>query len=104
VIASFANADNSLRPGMFATAELLLPEREQAVYIPRDALMEEPETASWQVYAIENGRARLRVVQTGEVEGGYIRILSGVNPGETVAVGNLGELFDGARVEVRGGA
>lgn len=104
VTATFANADNALRPGMFATAEVLLPQGEQAVFVPRAALAEEPETASWQVFVVANGIVRVRVVQPGEAEGGQVRILSGLSGGELLAVSNLGQLFDGVAVEVRPGA
>lgn len=102
--ATFENGDRALRPGMFATAEILLPSQEQAVFIPRAALVEDPETASWHVYVVANGVARLRVVQAGAADGDQVRIVSGLAGGEVVAVSNLRQLFDGAPVEVRPGA
>ena len=60
--------------------------------------MTDPTTQSSSIYVIEDGAARLRVVQIGEQEGDYIRIISGVGENETVATGNLKELYDGAAV------
>ena len=58
-------------------------------------------TDSYQVFTVENGTARLRVVVPGEADGDSIRILSGLNGGETVATTKLNELFDGAPVQGR---
>jgi hypothetical protein len=41
---------------------------------------------------------RLRVVTLGEVEGGQIRVLSGLNAGERVAIDKQPDLYDGALV------
>lgn len=104
LIATFANPDNALRPGMFAVAEVLLPERERAIFAPRAAIIEEPETAGRQVFVVRNGRAQVRVVQVGETSGDSVRVLSGIEGDEWLAISNLEHLFDGALVEVRDGA
>ena len=41
------------------------------------------------------------VVVTGDVEGDQIRIISGLNPNDTVATSHQAELYDGAPVQVR---
>ncbi len=104
LIATFANPDNALRPGMFATAEVLLPVTEPAVFAPRAAIAEDSETAARQVFVLREGRAQVRVVQVGEIVDDAVRILSGLEGGELLAVSNIEQLFDGALVEVRGGA
>ncbi len=101
--ARFSNSDNALRPGMFATARVLLPGGEDAVFVPRNAVMRDQTTDSFQVYMVQSGRARLRVVQTGETVGDQIRIVSGVSANDTVATSNLPALFDGVAVEPRNG-
>jgi len=53
------------------------------------------------VFTVDHGVAHLRVVMAGDVEGGEIRVTSGLSGGETVATSNQGELFDGAPVQVR---
>ena len=99
--AKFDNPKGELRPGMFATARVLLPGGESAIFVPRSAVMRDKTTDSFQLYAIDNQTAHLRVVVTGDVEGGDIRIVSGLNGNERVATSHQSELFDGARVEVR---
>lgn len=101
VEAHFDNPDRKLRPGMFSTARILLPGGENAVFVPRTAVQRDKTTDSYQAFTVENGAARLRVVVPGDAEGDSIRILSGLNGGETVATSNLNELFDGAPVHGR---
>ncbi|HUB82325.1 MAG TPA: efflux RND transporter periplasmic adaptor subunit [Bryobacteraceae bacterium] len=101
VEARFDNAGSQLRPGMFAKARVLLPGGETAVFVPRSAVLRDKTTDSNQVYFIDNGKARLRVVVLGDAEGDQIRIASGLAGTETVAVSRLSELYDGALVEAR---
>jgi multidrug efflux pump subunit AcrA (membrane-fusion protein) len=101
VEARFDNGKSELRPGMFSTARVQLPGGETAVFVPRSAVLRDKTTDSNQVFTIENGKARLRVVVVGEADGDAIRIASGLVGNETVAVDRLGELFDGAAVESR---
>ena len=98
VEARFDNPDLTLRPGMFATARLLLPKTEEAILAPRAAVLTNPDTNSSQAFVVENGRARARVVRLGDAEDSMLRILSGVAAGETLASSRLGQLYDGAAV------
>jgi multidrug efflux pump subunit AcrA (membrane-fusion protein) len=94
----FPNTDLKLRPGMFATARVLLPEGEQGLFVPANAVLSDATTASSQVFLIEAGRARAKVVRMGETENGLTRILAGVTPGANVATSNLKDLYDGIQV------
>jgi multidrug efflux pump subunit AcrA (membrane-fusion protein) len=99
VEARFDNPKAELRPGMFATARVQLPGGETAIFLPQRAVWRDKTTDSNQVFVIEDGKARLRVVVLGDAEGEQIRIASGLSGSETVAVDHLSELFDGAAVE-----
>jgi multidrug efflux pump subunit AcrA (membrane-fusion protein) len=99
VEAKFENGKSELRPGMFAKARVVLPGGETAVYVPRGAILRDKTTDSNQVFAIEDGKARLRVVVVGDADGDQIRIATGLTGNETVAVNHLSELYDGAAVE-----
>jgi multidrug efflux pump subunit AcrA (membrane-fusion protein) len=99
--ARFDNPKAELRPGMFSTARVLLPGGESAVFVPRAAVMKDKTTDAWQVFAIENGVARLRVVVTGDAEGEQVRIVNGLAGSEKVAASGIGELYDGAPVQVK---
>jgi RND family efflux transporter MFP subunit len=99
--AQFSNPKGELRPGMFATARVLLPGGETAVFVPRNAVVRDKTTDSYQVFTIDNNTAHLHVVVTGDVEGDQVRIVNGLTGNETVAAGGQNALFDGAPVQVR---
>jgi multidrug efflux pump subunit AcrA (membrane-fusion protein) len=99
VEARFENSNADLRPGMFAKARVMLPGGESAVFVPQAAVVRDKTTDSNQVFVVETGKARLRVVVVGEPDGNQIRIASGLTGNETVAVNHLGDLYDGAAVE-----
>ena len=55
-------------------------------------------TASSQVFVIDGGKARAKVVRMGETENGQVRILGGTSAGAVVATSNLKDLYDGVPV------
>ena len=99
--AKFENPKGELRPGMFATARVLLPGGESAIFVPRNAVVRDRTTDSYQVFTIDNNTAHLRVVVVGEVDGDQIRIVNGLTGNETVAVSGQTGLFDGVQVQAR---
>jgi multidrug efflux pump subunit AcrA (membrane-fusion protein) len=101
VEARFDNPKSELRPGMFSTARIQLPGGESAVFVPRTAVQRDKTTDSFQLFTIENGVARLKVVVPGEADGDQIRIVNGLTGNETVAAGGLANLFDGVPVEAK---
>jgi multidrug efflux pump subunit AcrA (membrane-fusion protein) len=92
------NGDNALRSGMFATARIVRPGGSQVVYVPKAAVVSDPNTQSYRVFVVKDGAAHLRVVQVGQEEGDAIQILNGVSADESVATSNLDQLYEGARV------
>ena len=99
--AKFNNSDNALKPGMFATARVLLPGGVQGIFVPRSAVVRDKTTDSNQVWVIQNGKARLHIVTAGEAKGDEIRILTGLSANDVVALSNQNQLFDGADVTTR---
>ena len=96
--ARFNNPDAELRPGMYSTARVMLPDMEKAVFIPASAVFYDNTTDANHVYSVINGIARLNVVQSGEAQGGEVRILRGLTGDETVVLNNHADLYDGATV------
>ena len=92
------NNDNALRTGMFATAKISREGGGKAVYVPKSAVFNDQTTQSFRVFVIQDGIAKLRVVQLGTEEGDFQQIISGVNADETIATGNLEQLYEGAKV------
>jgi len=97
---TFANGDVALRPGMFATARIVLPGSTQGVFIPPSALITDATTNSSQVFLIRDGKARLAVVQVGERDGDLVRILTGIPADAVVATDHLQDLYDGQSVKL----
>ena len=102
VEALIENGDNALRSGMFATARIARRGgNNKAVFVPRAAVLGDQNTQSYRAFVVQGDTAKLRVVQIGAEEGDMIEIISGVQPDETVAVDNLGQLFEGAKVTTK---
>lgn len=99
VEAALPNARGLVRAGMFATAQVALGDTANAVFVPKSALLSDPNTNSFRVFTVQDHVARLRIVQPGPEHEGAVRILSGVNPGDQVATTGLEQLFDGAAVK-----
>lgn len=77
-----ANADGSLKPGMYATVNLASPSR-KALTAPRTAIIQTGERAIAFV-DIGNGALKPVDVEIGATVGEYIEILSGLSAGQRV--------------------
>jgi multidrug efflux pump subunit AcrA (membrane-fusion protein) len=104
VIAEFANADLAMKPGMFATARILLPGSSMGIFVPRSAVTTDATTSSSQLFFIRDGKARVAVVQLGMIDGDLIQILSGLSADALVATDHLQDLYDGQTVQASGQA
>jgi membrane fusion protein (multidrug efflux system) len=104
VEAKFANQDLALKPGMFATARILLHGSSMGIFLPRASVLTDPSTNSSQVFFVRDGKARVAVVQLGAVDGTLIQILSGISPDFVVANNHLQDLYDGEPVDAEAGA
>lgn len=79
-----SNPEMMLRPGMYATAEIVSQLSEDAVLVPREAVIDTGTRAIAFVSA-GNGRFEPRSLKLGVSGGGdSVEVLSGVAPGETV--------------------
>jgi RND family efflux transporter MFP subunit len=97
VEAQVANPSNQLRPGMFAKTQLITDTNASAVMVPRKAVLSVAGLSK--VFVVENGKARERIVKTGEGDGELVEIVSGVNANEVVATSNLDKLQEGTLVK-----
>lgn len=91
---------DGLRPGMFATVDVILERHEGALVVPVDSVVQRSGRSV--VFVIEENQARMRPVETGISTGSLVEILSGVEEGEQVVVSGQGFLQDGMRVLVVG--
>jgi RND family efflux transporter MFP subunit len=91
-----------LRSGTFGRARFPGPSR-PTLAVPAAALVRRGQVTS--VYVVEQDRARLRLVSTGEAGlDGIVEVLAGLDAGETIVVQPPPGLVDGQRVGRAGGA
>lgn len=82
-----------LKSGLFGRALLPVGERE-VLFAPKSAIHERGQLTF--VYVAADGRARMRLLRTGKTDTDKVEVLSGLEPGESVLVG---EVADGQRVQ-----
>jgi membrane fusion protein (multidrug efflux system) len=100
VVALFENQP-ALRPGMFGRVEIEYDQRDNALTVPREALIEgDGETA---VFVVRDGKAQRKSVQVGYVVGNVVEIRSGLEDGDQVVTIGKSTLRDGAGIEVVNG-
>ena len=97
VEAEVENANNSLKPGQFATIRILQERAAPAVLVPARAIVTEAGVS--RVFVIKNGHAEQRLVQTGQTEGDLIEVKSGVAADEQVATSGQERLSDGVAIK-----
>jgi RND family efflux transporter MFP subunit len=101
VEASIENNSNLLRSGMFATARITRDGQSVGIFTPKASVYNDQPTQSYRVFVVQDGIAKLRVVQLGTEEGDSIQILDGLSADETVVTSNLDQLYEGAKVQVQ---
>ena len=105
VRATFENADQLLRPGMFVRAEVILPDEKPVLAIPATAILSAPYGDS--VFVIEaqvaKGKTNLVVqqkfIRTGKAHGDFVSVESGLNAGDKVATAGIFKLRNGVNVQ-----
>jgi RND family efflux transporter MFP subunit len=90
--------DYLLRPGMYATAHIVLERCEDAVVVPADSLVRR--TGTYLAYVVENNIAVRKTVQVGIWSGNQMEVKSGLEPGQMLVVSGQHKLTDGTPVEV----
>lgn len=99
VKARIENPGHLLKPGMFGRGEITVARHENALVIPRDAVVGDSAEAT--IFVADGGSARVRKVRLGIVSGPVVEVLSGVTTGEPVIVAGQGGLADGTAITVR---
>lgn len=89
------------RPGDFAEVRIVTEMREQAILVPRVAVVtEKGETAIYVVREGEEPRAERRLVSVGFTEDDLAQIIEGLAPGERVVVKGQRSLQDGQLLKI----
>ena len=93
-----ANPTGELLPGMYASASLVLDDERNALAIPVQALLRSGDSVSV-LFIDKQNRLVERSVQIGIEAPDQVEILSGLNEGELVVVGNRSQLEPGMVVQ-----
>jgi membrane fusion protein (multidrug efflux system) len=97
IVEAFAlNAEGALRPGMFATVQLLVGEEEQAT-VPRDAIKFEGTVK--RLFLARDGHAFELVVRTGVEKDGRVAVLEPLGQEDKVIVNPPASLRDGSSIQ-----
>jgi membrane fusion protein (multidrug efflux system) len=96
--ARVANPQIKLRPGMFARVQLTLAVRENAVWIPEEAIV--PRGQDSFVFRVVDGKAELVPVQTGTRKVGEVEIMKGIAAGDVVVTEGTQRLVPGMQVSI----
>jgi RND family efflux transporter MFP subunit len=92
------NRQDALRPGQFATADIIVSDSDRALVVPQDAIV--AFAGVQKVLTVEDGVARERRIQTGRRDGERIEVVEGLAGGELV-IRAPGDLVDGVRVDAQ---
>ncbi|MCG6156439.1 efflux RND transporter periplasmic adaptor subunit [Rubinisphaera margarita] len=76
------NDDRVLRAGLFAEAELTVDSDAEALAIPEASVVQFAGTQK--VWKVVNGEVREQEILLGDRREGYVRVLSGLNPGDVI--------------------
>jgi membrane fusion protein (multidrug efflux system) len=87
-----------LKPGMFARVNIVYERRENALQIPRSAMLDADGEQS--VFIIQAGKAEQRRIRTGLTNNGMIEVLEGLEGDEQVVVVGQAGLKTGTAVRV----
>lgn len=96
--ARLPNSDHALKPGMFARIELNLETTRDSVFVPEQAVMAKGSQAF--VFLVEEGKAVMTAVKTGQRRPGSVEIVDGLAGGEWIVTDGQLKLRDGMAVSL----
>jgi HlyD family secretion protein len=90
-------ADRHLGVGYRVRTRIITAEKPNATVVPRSALFR-GSGSQWQLYAVEDGRAKIQDVTIGLMNDQEAEVLKGLQPGQTVIIAPETSLIDGTKV------
>jgi RND family efflux transporter MFP subunit len=95
---SVDNKSESILPGMFVKADLVINSSENTIVIPKDVIISKGRAKY--VFVVERGVADMRIITTGLESDKNVEILSGLETGESLVSSGFETLRDNSRVKV----
>ncbi len=90
--------DRPLKTGMFGRVEFVSLNRDEAMVIPRDALVGSARKA--QVYIVRDAKAVLTPITLGPAAGDSLTVISGLSEGDSIVISGQNNIKDGSVVTV----
>ncbi len=87
-----------VKPGMFGRIAIVYDQRDNALKIPRTALIEDGSGTS--VFVVEDSIAKRRSVETGYSDRGMVEIVSGLDDGDEIVTVGQASLKEDSKVTV----
>ncbi|MBK6453931.1 MAG: efflux RND transporter periplasmic adaptor subunit [Proteobacteria bacterium] len=94
------DATRTLKPGMFARVNIVYERRQDALQLPRTAILDADGQQS--VFVVASGKAEQRTIRTGLSNGGWIEVLEGLKGSEQVVTVGQAGLKTGTLVKIVG--
>lgn len=92
------NSHELMRPGVFARVTLTLNIRDDALFVPEQALM--PIGDRHSVFKVVDGKAQMASVEIGRRQNGEVEVTKGLSPEDTVVSAGQIKLRNGSPVQV----
>lgn len=90
------NPSDKLRPGQFATAEIIVSRADRSLVVPRSAIV--TFAGIQKVLTVVDGRAHEQRIRTGRSDGDRVEVIEGLRGGDLVIL-EPGDLIDGVPVQ-----
>lgn len=87
-----------LKPGMFGRINIVYDVHEDAMQIPRSAIVEEAGKSA--IYVVADNVAERRIIRTGYAQGGQVEVLDGLGETEVFVIVGQTSLKNGSKVSV----
>lgn len=87
-----------LKPGMFTRVEIVYDTHQNAILVPKNAILTE-DTQAW-VFVVDSDTVTKEEVQIGYSNSTHVEVLSGLEVGDVVVTTGLGSLRDGSKVKL----
>ena len=94
------NAALLLKPGMFAKVRIPVEIHQNAILLPRSAIIEDSVRKIQTVFVVVDGRSKRRQIAMGLADGNRVEITSGLSESEQVIIAGQHTLKDGDEVTV----
>ncbi len=91
------NRDGLLRPGQFANLQLTIEAREDALFIPEQAVIPQPQSNL--VFKVVEGKAQMVPIQLGQRHKGWVEVVTGLIAGDVVVTGGHQKIGPGSPVQ-----